>query len=163
MIHYRFSHSTYCTAISAVSHRYLSNLMVEPWNNIKNIFLKNTNIYIYNGGGGCYCCCYSCSCYSHSQCPPHLFSASHLPLGLHIYVRSPFIPHLCSFMHAQACLCSFVHICACSCPLLSPLPFCCCHPHGPSHGICIKDIVSVPSVVILLTFRTSTIHLNIEN
>jgi hypothetical protein len=41
-----------------------------------------------------------------------------------------------------------------------------CHPrcpHGPSHGICIKYMVSIHPVVILLTFKMRIIHLNMKN
>jgi hypothetical protein len=129
------------------------------------------------GGGGCCCCCcssccyYSCSWYSHSRWPPRLFSASHplllplllllpwplvlvlVPLGLRVCARPPFLPFLCSFVRARAR----------SCLLLSPSSSCCRRPHGPSHGICIKYIVSIHPVVILLTFKIRTIHLNMKN
>ena len=96
------------------------------------------------------CCCHGCWCwcrcrwgctYMRAHCS-FRFVLVHAPLALFV--------------------CSFVRTCARSCPLLSPSS-CCCRPHGPSHGICIKNMVSVHSVVILLTFKTSTIHLHMKN
>jgi hypothetical protein len=90
--------------------------------------------------------------------------------GLHVHVHPPFLLCFCLFMHVCACLWALglicapsLHLFAHSCPLLSPSPSCCHCPHRSSHSIGIKNMVSVHSVVILLTFKTNTIHLNIKN
>ena len=99
---------------------------------------------------------------------------------LHVYMHHHsfcFIAHLCMLMCAQAysclslslslclfvCSCSFMHVCAYLHPLLSLLSSCCRWDPGPSYGICINNIVSVHSADILLTFKISTIHLNMKN
>jgi hypothetical protein len=85
--------------------------------------------------------------------------------SMHVPARRCSFPCLCSFVRVRgrsdsfvppslrlfACSCSSVRVHAHSCSL-SPSPSCCRRPHGPSHGICIKNI-SVHSVVILLTFK----------
>ena len=50
---------------------------------------------------------------------------------------APTFPSVCLLVHARRC---------------HPCPPRCRRPHGPSHGICIKYMVSIHTVIILLTF-----------
>jgi hypothetical protein len=101
-------------------------------------------------------------------------------LGLHVHRMCAPVSHLClSFVCAHfvlplpghACVASvwpsFTLVCTRLCPRGPRCHHPCCphcrRPHGPSHGIYIKYIVSINTIVILLTFKTKTIHLNMKH
>jgi hypothetical protein len=79
---------------------------------------------------------------------------------------------VCACLPFLLFVCLFLLVCAHCChpcchhpcpPCNHPCPPHCHCPHGPSHGIYIKYIVSINTVVVLLTFKTKVIHLNMKH